>query len=187
MSAVAERVERVIAPLVAAEGFDLEAVDVQPAGRRRLVRVLVDRDGGLTLDHVASLTSALSAELDETNAMGEQPYLLEVSSPGVGRQLTLPRHWRRNLTRVVRITTTDGAEMVGRIGASDDDGVAIEPTGKRQRGGGASDRASEPKEPITLAYADISHAHVEVEFSRKDAGEQPTENPDTPSESGGQH
>ena len=108
MSAVAERVERALTPVVAAEGFDLEAVEVQPAGRRRLVRVLVDRDGGVTLDHIASLTSILSVALDDTNAMGEQPYVLEVSSPGVGRPLTLPRHWRRNATRLVRVTTTDG-------------------------------------------------------------------------------
>ena len=161
MSAVADRVERALTPVVAAEGFDLEAVEVQPAGRRRLIRVLVDRDGGVTLDHIASLTSVLSDELDETNAMGEQPYVLEVSSPGVGRPLTLPRHWRRNATRLVRVTTSEGVDIVGRIGASDEVGVTLEPAGGR-----SSDQTDRLTEPQTLAYSEIGEAHVEVEFRR---------------------
>jgi ribosome maturation factor RimP len=153
MSAVADRVERVLTPVVAAEGFDLEAVEVQPAGRRRLVRVLVDRDGGVTLDHIASLTSTLSTTLDDTDAMGEQPYVLEVSSPGVGRPLVLPRHWRRNVDRLVRVTLTDGDVLVGRVAASDDTGVTLT---------GVADRP----EQLTVAYAEVAEAHVEVEFNR---------------------
>ena len=154
MSAVAERVERVLSPVVAEQGFDLEAVEVQPAGRRRLVRVLVDRDGGITLDDVAALTSLLSQTLDATDAMGEQPYVLEVSSPGVGRPLTLPRHWRRNRDRKVSVTTSDGSTMTGRIAASDDSGVTLV---ERSTDG----RALEDR---TFAYAEIADAHVEVEF-----------------------
>ncbi|MCZ3390200.1 MAG: ribosome maturation factor RimP [Actinomycetia bacterium] len=164
MSAVADRVERALAPVVAAEGFDLEAVEVQPAGRRRLIRVLVDRDGGVTLDDIASLTLILSVELDETNAMGEQPYVLEVSSPGVGRPLTLPRHWRRNATRLVRVTTTEGDEIVGRIVVSDEVVVTLEPAGGRP--GDQSDGLTETK---ALTFAEISEAHVEVEFRRSAA------------------
>lgn len=151
MSAVADRVERALTPVVAAEGFDLEAVEVQPAGRRRLVRVLVDRDGGVTLDHIAALTSVLSEALDDTDAMGDQPYVLEVSSPGVDRPLTLPRHWRRNAGRLVRVTPHDGAPVTGRIGDSDDTRVTLLPT----------DASSTP---VTLTYDAISSAHVEVEF-----------------------
>ncbi|HUV49188.1 MAG TPA: ribosome maturation factor RimP [Actinomycetes bacterium] len=154
MSAVADRVERALTPIVTAEGFDLEAVDVQPAGRRRLVKVLVDRDGGVTLDHIASLTSVLSATLDDTDAMGEQPYVLEVSSPGVGRPLTLPRHWRRNTTRMVTITLTDGEVVVGRIGSSDEMGVTV-------------DEVVDQSQARTLRFADIAEAHIEVEFSRR--------------------
>ncbi len=153
MSAVADRVERVLTPVVAAEGFDLEAVEVQPAGRRRLVRVLVDRDGGVNLDHIASLTSTLSTTLDDTDAMGEQPYVLEVSSPGVGRPLVLPRHWRRNVSRLVRVSLADGGVVVGRVIASDDVGVTL------------SEVPDHPAD-LTLPYGEISEAHVEVEFNR---------------------
>jgi ribosome maturation factor RimP len=153
MSAVAERVEQALSPVVADRGFDLEAVEVQPAGRRRLVRVLVDQDGGVTLDDIASLTSLLSQTLDDSDAMGEQPYVLEVSSPGVGRPLTLPRHWRRNRDRLVRLTLSDGVATTGRIASSDDTRVTLveldgaDPVGQR-----------------TLAYSEITEAHVEVEF-----------------------
>jgi ribosome maturation factor RimP len=158
MSAVAVRVEQALTPVVDAEGFDLEAVEVQPAGRRRLVRVLVDRDGGVTLDDIASLTTVLSAALDDTNAMGEQPYVLEVSSPGVGRPLVLPRHWRRNVTRLASVTRADGSEIIGRISSSDDTAVTL------------TEVADHP-EPLTLPYSEISEAHVEVEFTRRGAAE----------------
>jgi ribosome maturation factor RimP len=155
MSAVAERVERALSPVVAEKGFDLEAVEVQPAGRRRLVRVLVDQDGGVTLDDIASLTSVLSQCLDETDAMGEHAYVLEVSSPGVGRPLTLPRHWRRNRDRKVKVTTADGTALTGRIGDSDETCVRLlELDGPAAGGDGTR----------TLQYSEISDAHVEVEF-----------------------
>lgn len=148
MSAVAERVERTLLPVVTERGFDLEAVEVQPAGRRRLLRVLVDRDGGVTLDDIAALTPALSAHLDQTDVMGEQPYVLEVSSPGVGRPLTRPRQWRRNRGRTVTLTTSDGVAVTGRIGDSDESGVTVDSAGSER----------------TFSYAEITEAHVEVEF-----------------------
>lgn len=154
MSAVADRVEQTLTPVVAAEGFDLEAVDVQAAGRRRVVRVLVDCDGGVTLDHIAGLTSVLSATLDDTSAMGDLPYVLEVSSPGVGRPLTLPRHWRRNISRLVKITLRDGEVVVGRIVENDETGVTL-------------DEVPDRSQACTVSFADIAEAHVEVEFNRR--------------------
>jgi ribosome maturation factor RimP len=155
MSAVAERVEQALSSVVSGQGFDLEAVEVQPAGRRRLVRVLVDQDGGVTLDDIASLTKLLSDHLDSTDAMGEQPYVLEVSSPGVGRPLTLPRHWRRNRDRKVKVNTVEGEVLVGRIGDSDDSGVTIV---ELVDDGKPSDASR------TCSYSEIADAHVEVEF-----------------------
>lgn len=154
MSAVAERVEQTLTPIVAAEGFDLEGVDVQAAGRRRVVRVLVDHDQGVTLDDIAALTSVLSTTLDDTNAMGELPYVLEVSSPGVGRPLTLPRHWRRNVHRLVKITRSNGEVVVGRVVVNDDTTVTL-------------DEVPDVPSGSTVSFADIAEAHVEVEFNRR--------------------
>jgi ribosome maturation factor RimP len=153
MSAVAERVERALSPVVAAQGFDLEGIEVQPAGRRRLLRVLVDADDGVTLDDIAGLTSVLSAALDESGAMGEQPYVLEVSSPGVGRPLIHPRHWRRNVGRLVSVTTDDGQSRVARVVASDEQGATLRTPDQPDDG------------PTTdVAFAHVTEAHVEVEF-----------------------
>ena len=73
-------------------------MEITPAGKRRILRIAVDKDGGVTLDDVAEATREISRVLDASDAMGEQPYTLEVTSRGVDRPLTLPRHWRRNPT-----------------------------------------------------------------------------------------
>lgn len=155
MGAVADRVEQALGPVVAERGLDLEVVDVQPAGRRRLVRVLVDRDGGISLDDVAALSHELSEVLDASDAMGDQPYVLEVSSPGVDRPLTLPRHWRRAVGRLVAVDLTGGDRVVGRIvKAADDHATLTTPEGQR-----------------TCAFSDVARAQIEVEFTHPTSGD----------------
>src|SRR5580692_8963215 len=111
------RINRVLSPVVTAAGFDLESVRVSTAGRRRLLRVMVDADGGPSLDDIAVLSRSLSAELDSSGVMGEDAYTLEVSSPGVDRPLTEPRHWRRARGRLVRVPVTAGGPgaVTGRV------------------------------------------------------------------------
>lgn len=136
-------------------GLDLEEVEVTPAGRNRVLRVAVDKDGGVTLDDIADATRAISQMLDATNLMGEQPYTLEVTSRGTDRPLTRPRHWRRNVSRLVRVTCDDGEQIEGRIVDADDaadGGVRIETSGGVR----------------PLAYDAVRQARVVVELNRKD-------------------
>jgi ribosome maturation factor RimP len=142
----------IVKPLAAAHGVDLEDVEVTPAGRRRRVSVVVDADGGVDLDRCAEVSRAVSAALDESEVMGETPYTLEVSSPGVSRPLTMPRHWRRNVGRLVRLGLRDGGDLVGRIETADDTGVVLEIDGAARR----------------LAYDAIGAARIQVEFRRTD-------------------
>jgi len=154
MGAVADRVERALTPAVADRGLDLELVDVQPAGRRRLVRVLVDRDGGISLDEVAELSHLLSEVLDASDAMGDQPYVLEVSSPGVDRPLTLPRHWRRAKGRLVNVRGSDGATLAGRVLSSTDlDATLLTDSGER----------SVLLSNVALATIELEFTHVPVD------------------------
>ncbi|MGE9808660.1 ribosome maturation factor RimP [Janibacter sp. G1551] len=160
------------APLTDA-GLVLESVDVTAAGRRRLVRVAVDRpvagaDGAvtaptqaLTLDEIADATRVVSDVLDESDAMGSQPYTLEVSSPGVDRPLTLPRHHQRNVGRLVTLSFDDAAPVTGRIVEASPDEVTLEipAAGKT------------PAARATHPYADITKAVVQVEFNRPDAAD----------------
>ncbi len=148
-----DQVEDVLAPGAQELGLDLEAVQVAAAGRRRVLRVLVDKDGGVTLDDLAEATRALSAALDADEVMGESAYTLEVSSPGVDRPLTLPRHWRRNVSRLVQAALADGSMLTGRVLRNDDRVVILDVDG--------TERA--------VAYADLANARVQVELNRKEA------------------
>lgn len=145
-------VDRLLAPVVAEAGLDLETVEITPAGRRRLLRVVVDADGGVGLDDVAALSQRLSAVLDASRVMGDVSYLLEVTSPGVDRPLTEPRHWRRARDRLVSARPRDGAEVVGRVVAADEQGVLLEVDGDQRR----------------YAYAELSTGRVQVEFRRRE-------------------
>jgi ribosome maturation factor RimP len=147
----AERLEAELVDPLAAQGLDVESVEVTPAGKRRLLRVAVDKDGGVTLDEVAAATREVGRVLDESDVMGEQPYTLEVTSRGVDRPLTLPRHWRRNADRLVKITLDDGSTLKGRILDSSDDSVTLDVSGKQRE----------------LGFERVKKALVEVEFNRK--------------------
>ena len=142
--------ENFLRPIVEQFGCDLEAADVTPAGRRRLLRVLVDRDRGISLDDVAEVTRAISKALDADDIMGEGAYTLEVSSPGVDRPLTLPRHWRRNTGRLVAVTLTAGGKLTGRIKSVSEEAAELDVDGKRQ----------------SVAYADVAKAKIQIEFNR---------------------
>jgi ribosome maturation factor RimP len=145
------RISEALGDPLAALGLDLEAVELTPAGRGRVLRIAVDKDGGVTLDDIAEATKAVSAALDDSDLMGETAYTLEVTSRGVDRPLTEPRHWRRNHDRLVKATLDDGSQLTGRIGASDDTGVTLDVSGIDRR----------------LSYERIAKALVQVEFNRK--------------------
>ena len=152
---VPEALEQALATRTSELGLDLEAVELTPAGRRRVLRVAVDQDGGVTLDDIADATKEISAMLDSTDLMGEQAYTLEVTSRGTDRPLTLPRHWRRNVDRLVRVTLEDDEPFEGRIVDADDaadGGVRVKSaTGVR-----------------SLAYDAVKKARVVVELNRKE-------------------
>src|SRR6202012_3217982 len=114
-----------IEPALAAAGMDLESVRMTIAGQRRLARRVVDSHQGVSLDEAADVSREISAVLDASNALGDVPYTLEVSSPGVDRPLTEPRHWRRARGRLVRVKVTGEGSVEGRLLAADADGVTL--------------------------------------------------------------
>jgi ribosome maturation factor RimP len=144
-----------IEPVITAAGMDLESVRVTVAGKRRLLRVIVDSDHGVSLDETADVSREISALLDASNTLGEAPYTLEVSSPGVDRPLTEPRHWRRARGRLVRVKVTGegtgkGSTVEGRVLAADADGVVLDlPAGERR-----------------FPYREMGAGSVQVEFGR---------------------
>lgn len=153
------RLTTLLEPVLHALDMDLEAVKIGSAGRRRVLRIIVDADGGVDLDDIAEVSREVSAKLDATNAMGDAPYTLEVSSPGVDRPLTQPRHWRRAIGRLV-IVAVAGDEQdeqdeeteatPARIVDADQQGVTLEIDGTAR----------------TVRYGDLGPGRVQVEFGR---------------------
>jgi ribosome maturation factor RimP len=147
-----EAIHAVADQVVTGMGYDLEELTVSRAGRRYLVRVVVDRDGGLSLDDVAEVSRAVSAALDGAEAAGGEllagEYQLEVSSPGVDRPLTRPRHWRRNRGRLVKVALT-GHQVTVRVVDADETGVVFD---------SAPDRR--------VPYPELGPGRVQVEFNR---------------------
>jgi ribosome maturation factor RimP len=147
-----DRLAGVLTDPLSAVGLDVEAIDLTPAGKRRLLRVAVDKDGGVTLDDIAEATKEVSRLLDETDVMGVHPYTLEVTSPGVDRPLTHPRHWRRNAGRLVKVSCRDGSTITGRITGSDDETASLDVDGTERR----------------VAFADVAKAKIQIEFNRRE-------------------
>ncbi len=161
-----ERLAGWIEPVVGSAGYDLEELVVTPAGRRTVVRVVVDRDEGVTLDDVAEVSKAVSDVLDANDdGMGRAPYLLEVTSPGVDRPLTEPRHWRRNLGRLVTVPVGPAGateQLTARITDVDEAAVtlAVEATGGKP---GAKRRPPTARE---VPWSELGAGRVQVEFGR---------------------
>jgi ribosome maturation factor RimP len=173
-AADAERIVGLLEPAVAAMGMDLEDVRITSAGRRRLLRIVVDADGGVSLDDIALVSRELSATLDRAAAMGEAAYTLEVSSPGVDRPLTQPKHWRRAVGRMVTAplrapggrdpqtplqpgSATDvpaGSTVVtGRVTGTDSGGVRIDVDGASR----------------VFGYSELGPGRIQIEFAPLDA------------------
>jgi ribosome maturation factor RimP len=145
-----KRLAGMIQPVVAAAGLDLESVRVTIAGKRRLLRVVVDGDHSVSLDETADVSREVSALLDASSMMGEVPYTLEVSSPGVDRPLTEPRHWRRAVRRLVRVKAAGEGTVQGRVLVADEAGVTLDVDGVRH----------------SFTYGVLGPGAVQVEFGR---------------------
>ncbi|WP_066911989.1 ribosome maturation factor RimP [Millisia brevis] len=161
-----ETVAEAVRDLVDREGYDLEGVEVTATGSRRSIAVIIDRDGGVSLDALADLTRDISAQLDTDDPFGDSEYTLEVTTPGIDRPLTLPRHWRRALGRRVSVTLAGGEVLVGRVGAPSG-ADAADPTAIDLV---IPDRRKGPR-VRTVPLAEIERAVVEVEFAPPPAAE----------------
>ncbi len=149
------RLEQLAERCVTALGLDLEAVELSPpgsarSGRRRVLRIAVDADGGVPIESITQATRELSKELDAADVMGAQPYTLEVTSRGVDRPLALPRHWRRNIGRLVVADLADGSRVKGRITAADETAADLTVDGALRR----------------VPLEEVAAARVEAELTR---------------------
>jgi ribosome maturation factor RimP len=141
-----EDISAVITPALSALGFYLEDVTITSAGRRSMLTVIVDGDTHLSLDQVTSATKAIGEIVESLQSLGDTPFTLEVTSPGLDRPLTKPRHWRKNIDRLVKVVLLDGKEIKGRIKATSEVGATVDES--------------------EIKFSDIKRASLEVEFKQ---------------------
>lgn len=152
MSTLSANLVEVLTPAIVQAGFILEEVTVTPAGKRRMVSVVVDReDSNPSLDEVTLVSKSISAILDNYSQIGAQPFTLEVTTPGVDRPLTQVRHWRKNIGRLVKVTPVEGERYLARIKSVSSEAVILD----------------FQDEEATVNFSDVKRAVIEVEFNRK--------------------
>ena len=141
-----EDISDAVTPALSALGFYLEDVTITSAGRRSMLTIIVDGDTHLSLDQVTSATKAIGEIVESIQSLGETPFTLEVTSPGLDRPLTKPRHWRKNIDRLVKVVLLDGKEIKGRIKAASEDSATVDQS--------------------EINFAEIKRASLEVEFKQ---------------------
>jgi ribosome maturation factor RimP len=141
-----EEISAAITPALSDLGFYLEDITITSAGRRSMLTVIVDGDTHLSLDQVTVATKAISEIVENIQSLGQAPFTLEVTSPGLDRPLTKPRHWRKNIDRLVKIVLLDGKEIKGRV----KDATEISATVDDQ----------------VVKFSDIKRATLEIEFKQ---------------------
>lgn len=141
-----EEISAVITPALTALGFYLEDLNITSAGKRSLLTVIIDADRHLSLDEVTVATKAISEIVENIPALGSTPFTLEVTSPGIDRPLTKPRHWRKNINRLVKIVLLDGSQITGRIKQAGESAATIDES--------------------VINYLDIKRANLEIEFKQ---------------------
>ncbi|MDQ1719749.1 MAG: ribosome maturation factor RimP [Pseudonocardiales bacterium] len=151
-----QQLMELLGPVITSQGYDLEDLSVTAAGRRSVIRVIVDSDTGIDLDGVAEVSRAVSEILDAeaepaSAAAFSGPYVLEVSSPGVDRPLTEPRHWRRAVGRLVSVAISDQS-VTGRVLAGGEDGIVLEVDGVK----------------INHSLSELGPGRIQVEFAHAD-------------------
>ncbi|HET9722808.1 MAG TPA: ribosome maturation factor RimP [Actinomycetota bacterium] len=144
-------VEALVRPVVESSGLELWDVAFRGEGRRSVLRVSVDREGGVDLDTIADVSERLSRRLDLED-FGPRGYTLEVSSPGIERPLRTPWHFGRSVGQKVKVKTVapiDGAKVQeGALVSADAEAIRIASEGGERR----------------VPYADIVSARTVVEW-----------------------
>ena len=152
---LSEKITELVQPAVEKAGFFLEDVHVVSPGKHRIVTCIVDGHTPLNLDQVTSVSRDISELLDAADFMDDTAFTLEVTSPGVDRPLTLGRHWKKNINRLVKVVKHDGSVINGRITSVEESHALL-----------SEDIKGKSKEH-TVVFADIKRATVEIEFNRK--------------------
>ena len=144
-----QKTEEILNPMVEKHGFELVDVEYVKEGGNWYLRAYIDKPGGITVDDCEVISRELSDKLDEKDFV-EEAYILEVSSPGLGRPLKKEKDFARSLGEEVEVRTVNRQkEFTGILKAYDKDSITIE---------------LENEEKMTFARTDIALVRLAFDF-----------------------
>ena len=147
-----QKTEYILNPMIEKNGFELVDVEYVKEGGNWYLRAYIDKPGGITVDDCEVISRELSDKLDEEDFV-EEAYILEVSSPGLGRPLKKERDFARSLGEEIEVRTYRAVnrqkEFRGILTAYDKDSITIE---------------LETEEKMTFARADIALVRLAFDF-----------------------
>ncbi len=117
--------EEQIAKIVEANGVSLYDIETATEFDETIFRIYITKEGGISLDQCAEISNELSPFLDVNPPMHGQ-YRLEVSSPGIERKLTKPKHFKQSIGDKVKVKVAGSQKLKGVLKSADDEGVIIE-------------------------------------------------------------
>ena len=144
-------------PIVESAGYILEEVTLTTIANERFLSVIVDHDTSINLDEVTVISRAISEDIDAADPFGDLTFTLEVTTPGIDRPLTQPRHWRKNLNRIIRIVKVDGDVVEGRMTAFDEENISL------------TENIKGRMKKHTVPFSDVKKATVQVEFKHHES------------------
>ena len=148
--------EALVRPVIEQAGFEFVELATTREHGRKVLRVVVDRPGGVDLDALSQLSARVSRHLDQ-EGYEDGPYGLEVSSPGIERPLKRPEHFARSVGEQVKVKTTapmaGSRTHTGTLVSADEDAIVI-----------ATADGDEGTGDLRVPYADIVSARTVVDW-----------------------
>ncbi len=166
MSLDLDRVRSIVDRVAASSGLEVVEVELRGGGKSRMLRVFIDKPGGVTHDDCANLSREVGTILDVEDAVPGGSYVLEVSSPGLDRKLLRPDDYVRFSGNRVRIATrapvNGSRHFEGKLQRFEDGRVTLElPPPRRPR---AKASAVEGAQAVQIEYSNIEKANLVPEF-----------------------
>jgi ribosome maturation factor RimP len=129
LAARLEDMQRLLAPVIEALGFELWGVELSTRPRHSLLRIFIDRAEGITVDDCAAVSRQVSATLDVADPI-QGAYTLEVSSPGLDRPLFAPEQFARYVGQDVKLTlahlVSGRRNLSGLLNVADEEGIEVQ-------------------------------------------------------------
>ncbi|GAB3316400.1 ribosome maturation factor RimP [Larkinella ripae] len=156
---VKAKVNELLQPYLNEDQYFVVDIQVSPSRTRAKITVLLDSDTGITIDECASISRQLGNQLEELNVFEDQPFTLEVSSPGVDEPLVSKRQYLKNVGREIEVLLNSGQTRKGKLESIGDEQIVITETPVKK-----PKKNDPPIEPVAIPLTDIKKSTIQISF-----------------------